>query len=153
MQEIIIADTSCLILLHKIREFDLLQKLYGEILITSEIKREFGADLPEWVIIKDPSNQTSQNIIVASVDKGEASAIALALEEANPLLILDDKKARRLATSLNLKYTGTLGILIDAKLSGHLQSILPVIEKIRKTDFHISDQLEQKILTLSGEIS
>jgi predicted nucleic acid-binding protein len=152
MQKIIIADTSCLILLRKIDEFDLLRKLFGEILITSEIRKEFGQDLPAWIILKDPKNHTSQDIITASVDKGEASAIALALEEENPLLILDDKKARRLASSLNLNHTGTLGILIDAKLSGHMKSIKPIIKKVRNTNFHISDDLERKILILSGEI-
>lgn len=151
MQKIIIADTSCLILLHKIREFDLLKKLFGQIIITSEIKKEYGLDLPEWVIIKDASNQNYQNIIETSVDKGEASAIALALEEDEPLLILDDWKARKMASGLNLKYTGTLGILTEAKLSGHLNSIKPVINKIRKTNFYISDHLEQKILKITGE--
>lgn len=151
MQKIIIADTSCLILLHKIREFDLLRKLYGEIIITSEIKREFGGDLPEWVIVMDPANNVSLGIIIATVDKGEASAIALALEQVDPLLILDDLKARRLANSLNLKYTGTMGILPDAKLNGHLQSVKPVIARIKLTNFHISDELERRILIASGE--
>ncbi|HVV53723.1 MAG TPA: DUF3368 domain-containing protein [Mucilaginibacter sp.] len=153
MRKIIIADTSCLILLHKIGEFDLLRKLYGEILVTSEIRNEFGQELPPWIIVRDPTDQTSLNIISTSVDKGEASAIALALEEHSPLLVLDDKKARRLASSLNLNHTGTLGILIDAKLSGHLESVKPVIKKIRNTNFHISDHLERKILILSGETS
>ncbi|MBS1526493.1 MAG: DUF3368 domain-containing protein [Bacteroidetes bacterium] len=152
MQKIIIADTSCLILLYKIQEFDILRKLFGEIFIISEIKKEFGQEMPAWVTVKDASNKITQNIVTASVDKGEASAIALALEESNALLILDDKKARRLAKSLNLKHTGTMGILVDAKLSGHLQSIKPVIEKVRNTNFHISAELERKMLMLSGEI-
>lgn len=152
MRKIIIADTSCLILLHKIGEFDLLRKLFGEILVTSTIRIEYGQELPAWIVVRDPKNQTSQDIIAASVDKGEASAIALALEENEPLLILDDKKARRLASSLNLKHTGTLAVLIDAKLSGHLASIKPVIGKVRGTNFYISDVLEQKILILSGEM-
>lgn len=93
----------------------------------------------------------SQNIIRASVDAGEASAIALALEESNPLLILDDLKARKLAANLNLNFTCTLGILVDAKLSGHLSSIRPVITKIKTTNFHLPRELEQKILHASGE--
>jgi len=151
MQEIIIADTSCLILLHKIQEFHLLQKLFGHIIITSEIHKEFGRDLPKWVIVKNASNQNYQNIIRTSVDAGEASAIALALEESNPLLILDDLKARKLAASLDLHYTGTLGVLVEAKLSGHLTSIKPVIDKIKLTNFHLPNGLEQKILHAAGE--
>lgn len=151
MQKIIIADTSCLILLHKIGEFDLLQKLYGEIIITSEIKREFGDDLPEWVITRDPVNNMSFEIISATVDRGEASAIALALEHPDSLLILDDFKARRLAAGLNLKYTGTIGILPEAKLRGHVQSVKLIIARIKQTNFHLSDEVERRILIASGE--
>lgn len=133
MQKVIIADTSCLILLHKVGEFDLLRALFKEITITSDIQNEFGLHLPDWVVIKDPVNQTQQSIINVTVDKGEASAIALALEEDDPLLILDDLKARRLASNLSLKHTGTLGILADAKLSGHLNKIKPVLDKIKET--------------------
>ena len=153
MQEIIIADTSCLILLRKIQAFDLLRKLFGHIIITSEIEREFGQALPEWVTVKNASNKNYQNIITASVDIGEASAIALALEESNPLLILDDLKARKLASNLNLHYTGTLGVLVDAKLSGYLASIKPIIAKIKSTNFHLPEELERKILRAAGESS
>ena len=148
MQKIIIADISCLILLHKIDEFNLLQKLFEQIIIT---EKEFDSKLPDWVKVKDATNQNYQNIIQVSIGKGEASAIALALEEYDPLLILDDLKARKLATNLNLKYTGTLGILIDAKLSGYLPSIKSIIAKIKTTNFHLPDELERKILLIAGE--
>jgi predicted nucleic acid-binding protein len=42
MPKTIISDTSCFILLSKIGELDLLQKLYGEIFTTSVIAEEFG---------------------------------------------------------------------------------------------------------------
>ena len=148
-QKIIIADTSCIILLHKINEFDLLRKLFGKIFVTSEICRDFGSALPDWVNLKDPVNISAQKVLLASVDQGEASAIALALEEVDPLLILDDKKARRLASSLNLKITGSLGILVEAKIEGYLTDIHAVIQKIKKTDFHLSDELELKMIELS----
>jgi predicted nucleic acid-binding protein len=43
--KIIISDTSCLILLSKIDELDLLNQLFDEIFITSEIQKEFGKKL------------------------------------------------------------------------------------------------------------
>lgn len=56
------------------------------------------------------------------IGKGEASAIALALETADNVLILDDWKARRLAERLGLSVTGTLGVLIKAKNTGIIPS-------------------------------
>jgi predicted nucleic acid-binding protein len=52
------------------------------------------------------------------VDVGEASAIALALELPDAYLILDDRRARKVAVTFGLQITGTLGILLKAKLTG-----------------------------------
>jgi len=64
---------------------------------------------------------------------------------------LDDYKARRLALSLELKFTGTFGLLVEAKLSGHLPSVRPILDKIKQTDFRLSLELERKILDRAGE--
>src|SRR6476646_5389935 len=102
MHKIIIADTSCLILLEKINQLLLLNHLFGEILITSTIAVEYGKELPEWIKVKNPTNLHYQQIIGTIVDSGEASAIALAIEQESSLIILDDLKARKLAAELNL---------------------------------------------------
>ena len=132
MRKVIISDTSCLILLDKIGELELLQTLFGRITITKEIADEFNEELPDWFSIQAPKNRMYQVILEASLDKGEASAIALAVEEEDCLLIIDDSKGRKYAEKLHINITGTLGILINAKLSGHVASVKPLIEKSRK---------------------
>lgn len=72
------------------------------------------------------------------IDKGESSAIALAIETPNSTLILDDFKARKIAEQLGLPYTGTIGIIIKAKLQGIIQTIKPILSKIKQTDFRLS---------------
>ncbi len=151
MQRAIISDTSCLILLEKIGELELLQKLFGTIITTGEVANEYGNLLPEWVLLKEPLNKNYQAIIEASVDKGEASAIALALEFEDCLLIIDDLKGRKFATEIGLKITGTLGIIIEAKLAGHITSIKPILAKIKSTNFRLSDTIEKMLLSKSGE--
>jgi len=151
MQKTIIADSSCLILLDKIQELELLKKLFGKVIITSIIAGEFGNPLPEWISIKNAEDKNYQNILELSVDKGEASAIALAVEQQDCLLILDDQKARKLAAELKLKYTGTIALLVEAKNKGYISSVRPVIGKIKKTNFRISTELEKKILKSAGE--
>ena len=80
MQKIIIPDASCLILLEKINELELLHKLFGIIITTLEVATEFGLPLPSWIEIKEPSNKNYQLIIQSSLDIGEASAIALTVD-------------------------------------------------------------------------
>ena len=69
MQKVIISDTSCLILLDKIGELNLLNKLFGQITITQEIAEEFKNELPDWFKIESPANKTYQKILEASLDR------------------------------------------------------------------------------------
>ncbi len=120
--ETIISDTSCFIILTNIDELDLLQKIYGEVITTPEVAAEFGEPLPIWIKIKSATDKYRQRIIELQIDKGEASAISLAIETADSVLILDDEKARKFAAKLSLKITGTLGVIVKAKLRG----IIPI---------------------------
>lgn len=108
MQRNIIPDASCLIVLEKIDCLHILHDLYDHILITSTVAEEFGAPIPEWIRVHQVQNKQYRMLIEATVDSGEASVIALALEQGG-LLVLDDIKARKLAAQYKLEYTGTLG--------------------------------------------
>lgn len=152
MQKVIVSDTSCLILLDKIGELELLKKLFGQIVITKEISIEFKKELPDWFSIEEPTNKTYQIILEASLDKGEASAIAFAIEQTGCLLIIDDYKGRKYAEQLGIRITGTLGVIIGAKLSGHIESVKPILDKIKKTNFRLTEELEKKTLAKSNEL-
>ena len=147
----IIADTSCLILLYKIGEFEVLKGLYGEVIITSIIANEYGSDLPLRIKIIDPINLELQNKLNETINTGEASALALAIELKDCKLILDDKPARKLALDLGLIFTGTLGVLIDAKKHGLIPSIKPLFDKIELTNFHYTPEFLQRLLESVGE--
>ena len=54
--EIIISDTSCLILLHKIGELEILKNMSEKVFLTETIEKEFGKALPSWIRIKSPSD-------------------------------------------------------------------------------------------------
>lgn len=126
--------------------------LFGEVTVTPEIVAEYRKRLPSWFKEASPSNKTYQRILEASLDKGEASAIAYAIEQHDCLLIIDDQKGRKYAEKLGLKITGTLGVLIDAKLAGYIASIKPILEKIKQTNFRLTIDLETQILRLSKEL-
>ena len=151
MHKIIISDTSCFIILTNIGELHLLQKLYSKITTTIEIATEFGEPLPEWIEILSVKSKDTQRLLEMQIDKGESSAIALALEISDSLLILDDIKARKVATQLGLSITGTLGIIIKAKLEGIIPSVIPILNKIKQTDFRLSSEVESQVLKAAME--
>ncbi len=142
MHKIIISDTSCLIILSNINELDILHKVYGKIVTTIDIAIEYGDSLPEWVQIEKVTDKYRQQLLEMQIDKGESSAIALALETPNSTIILDDFKARKIAKQLGISFTGTIGVIIKAKLNGIIPSIKPILEKIKKTDFRLSPEIE-----------
>lgn len=151
MPEVIISDASCLITLDRINELNILQCCYEQITITKEVAQEYGLPLPIWINVKQVQNNDLRTFLELSVDKGEASAITLAIENKDCLVILDDLKARKLASSLNLKITGTLGVIVKAKQLNCISDVKPIIEKLRNADFRINEKIISEILTQVGE--
>lgn len=151
MPKTIISDTSCLIILTNIGELELLHNLYGQITTTLDIATEYGETLPEWVEIVSVADKSKQQLLELQIDKGESSAIALALETPGSTIILDDNKARKIANQLGLTFTGTIGIVVKAKLQGLIPSIKPIIAKIKQTDFRLSAEIELQALKQANE--
>ncbi len=152
MRKTIISDTSCFIILSNIGEIELLHKIYGEIITTQCIADEYGEALPEWVKIATVNDKFTQQLLELQIDKGESSAIALALETPNCTIILDDFKARKIAETLGIKYTGTLGVIIKAKKEAIILSIKPILEKMKLTNFRFSPEIELQALKEADEL-
>jgi predicted nucleic acid-binding protein len=157
----VIVDTSPLQYLHQVNCLDLLQKLYSKITVPSAVCEELqvgllqGVDVPAISLIKwIQVVQISSPALVPNVTdlgQGEAEVIALGIQSPESLLILDDSLGRRIADLYQLKYTGTLGVLIKAKKLGHLDEIAPVIDQLRTQGMWLTDKIIGDILRLAGE--
>ena len=151
MPNVIISDSICPILLIKIEKLHILEELYGNVLITPEVSEEIGEPLPDWIKIQKARDLKYQALIAATLDIGESSAIALASEYEAPLLILDDLKARNFVKSLGVPYTGTVGVLLNARKNGIIENMGEIIALIERTDFRLSKELKDLALRLAGE--
>lgn len=147
----VITDTSCFILLDKIDALEVLHTIYEHVLTTPEIAAEFKKPLPEWIQVIPVKAVHLIAAYAEQVDLGEASAIALAQETPNALLIVDDFKGRRLATQLNIKFTGTIGVLIAARQQHIVASLRTYFDLIKSTDFRIDPDLLNRILDDFGD--
>ncbi len=150
MPDTIISDATCFILLANVDELGLLRATYGNVITTSRVLAEFGGPLPDWVMVRDPIAISTRDSI-GILGSGEASAISLALEISGSTLILDDLQARRVAERLGLAVTGTVGVLVRAKLNGIIESIKPILKKMRGTNFRLSAAIEAEALEQAGE--
>ena len=152
MHNIVISDTSSLIIFEKIDQLSLLNKLYANIVVTPDVVSEYQDQLPDWINVTRVKDKKYQFFLETQVDKGEASSIALAMELEDSLLLLDDLKARKLAKRLNLKFTGALGVISKAKQEGILSEVKPLLDKLILTNFRISDRIVNEILKINNEL-
>jgi uncharacterized protein len=60
-------------------------------------------------------DRTPINLLLASLEKGEAKVLCLAKDLKVDLLLLDEEKARRSATLAGFEVMGTVGFLLLAK--------------------------------------
>ena len=152
ISRVIISDTSCLIALERIQRLKILSDLFTSIVITKEVAAEFGRALPVWIIVEAVRDEEKKLELQQIVDIGEASAIALALETSNSLLIIDERKGRKLAQELNLKLAGTLQILLLAKTKGVTLSLAKVLAELENHDFRLAKSLKEEVLRKAGEL-
>jgi hypothetical protein len=126
---IIISDTSALSCLAELGELDVLRQLYGTVTITATVQQEalqagapaalhqFVANPQPWLVIVADVQPCLQE--TSALDPGEASAITLAWQHrGSSLLIVDEKRGRRVSAALGLRITGAAGVLTDAAAAG-----------------------------------
>ena len=90
---------------------------------------------------------------MGGLDKGEAEAISLAIENQADILIIDELAGRQVAKQHNLRIIGLLGILIDAKYSGLIKEVKPLLDQlISDHGFWIKPELYSNVLKTVAEL-
>lgn len=146
---VVVADTSCLIVLHKMGRLELLSSLYTDILIPPAVLEEFANAIP-FVKVLMPSDENLTRSLRLILGAGESEAISLALEQNCPI-ILDDKRARQVATGMGLTQIGTVGILVKAKQKELIPSLSNALMELEAHGFYITQELRTEALRLGNE--
>jgi predicted nucleic acid-binding protein len=89
--------------------------------------------------------------LITNLGRGEAEALALTITRPTDLVLLDDALARQVAASQNLSYSGTVGVLIQAKQQGFIVAVMPLIEAMQQAGFRIGDPLKATIRRVTSE--
>lgn len=161
---IVISDTTPIISLIKIKSLDILGTMYKKIIIPKAVYDELIINMDHQSEIDIVQNcafletkMVEDNLSVSllqkqlKLDLGESEAIVLANRINADLIIIDERKARRIAKDIGLNVTGTLGILVEAKQRGLIKELKPLLDKLVKNEIRIGKKLYQDILELVNE--
>jgi predicted nucleic acid-binding protein len=151
MSRVVIADTSCLIALSHLHLLTLLKRLFDTVSVTPIVVSEFGQELPDGLNIEIPLNEIQHELLKRVLDAGEASALALALERPGSLLLIDERKGRRVAQQHGIAIAGTLRLLLEAKQRGWIPSLRVCLNELKRIGFRTSAKIEAEVLSLAGE--
>lgn len=150
MKALAVADRDCLIGLEHIGRLDLVTAQFTRIIAPPAVIATFAVPLPRLELAA-PKNTTLVAALRLQVEAGESEATALAAESAGAEIILDDRKARRIAEEMGLAIVGTAGLILRAKRDGHLPAITPVMNSLTAAGFHIAPALRLEALRRAGE--
>lgn len=156
---IVVADSSALVALATCNALEFLtalyedvkvpQAVYDEVTVAGKLEADTLAQfLKERVMMVD----TAQFVFAAGgLGRGEIEAMLLYKNLAADYLLIDDRRARAIAKSNDIRCVGALGILLLAKHKDLIDQITPFVEILRNSSLHYSLDLLEKVLQLAGE--
>ena len=155
----LISNASPLIFLAKIDKLELLEgyeviiakQVYEEILKGGETGREDAHKIENLIKnnrIKVEETSINNELEKQNLGEGEKAAISLGIKKKIKLILLDERKARRVAKFYNLTPRGTIGVLSEALNKNKIskKEFKELIQKLIKEGFRISEELIMELL-------
>jgi uncharacterized protein len=160
---IVISDTSPIANLIQIDKLDLLNRVFGEVIIPPAVHQEilglssFGVDLnaytsATWISVVSPKHDPTFHQLRQTLDEGESEAIALARELNADWLLIDERAGTASAEKLGLHTIGLIGVLIKAKEKALIPLLMPILQELTlKAGFWIGENLLEKVRKIVNE--
>ena len=162
---LVVSDTSPVLNLAVIGHLELLRQQFGEVVFPPAVLEELkvDSDYPGtsqirqaiedgWLRKMDLKNDQMVRVLKRELDDGEAEAIALALEMGIEVVLIDERDGRAAAKAVGLSPIGILGVLLQAKLLGQIDSLGVILDKLQNdAGFYINDRLVKNMLAEAGE--
>ena len=163
---IVVSDTTPLISLLKIDRVEILEKLFGEVVLPEEVFTELTSNKryrTEADKIKSKNFITTKNILNAAsvdilkratgLDLGESAAIILADEIQADLLLMDEIKGRNVSKQMGHRIMGTIGVLMAAYEENELtaEEVKECIEGLKLAGRHIGQKYYRLLLEKLNE--
>ena len=155
---IIVSNSSPIIALALINRIELLQRVYQQVLIPPAVYEEVAGasnDVPGATTIRRGAwleiRPLAHTPLPLNLDPGETEAIHLAAELQADLLLMDERRGRRVAQRMGIPVSGTLATLVTAKQLGYINLVRPLLDELGQNGFRYSRVLLDHTLSIAGE--
>ena len=159
---IVVSNTTPILSLYKIGRLGLLERLFGRVFVPAAVYDEIsilgkgkpGYDVIEaldCIQVKQVQNTLAVGLLRSQLDYGEAEAIVLARELQADILMLDEKKARKVAQAGLQRVSGTIGVLQVAKDKGLIPTLKLELDALITHGIWVDNRLYRTILNANGE--
>jgi uncharacterized protein len=161
----VVCNSGPIIWLSRIDRFSLLRDLFGEVVIppaayAETVLRAEGypnavnvqaAIDAGWIMVTPALESGGVARLQARLDSGEAETLVVALELEADVVLIDDRRGRRVAAELGLTPMGTAGVLLLAHDRGVAVDVKATIDEMRSLGFRLSNQAYQEIIHRTPE--
>ena len=155
---LVIADSGPIFSLVLIDKLDILDALFDDIKIPQAVWEEITFDKTKsdyqklYNFFKDKTCQIlGLNELTFVMDYGESESLILYKELNADFLLIDDKKARKIAENFEINCIGIIGLLSIAKDKGLIGKLKPVFETFLQNKRFYSIDLLNTVLVSKGE--
>lgn len=158
----VICNTGPIIALSMIHRIDILRHIFELVAIPEEVHKEIleggtkNAGLAnyrkvKWIKVMTLSKPVDP-LLTTSLDAGEAAVVGLARELGVNLVLIDERKARKIARTIyGLHVIGSARILVEAKRSKLLDNVGAALQAMRDGGYWIGDSIVDAALKQAGE--
>jgi predicted nucleic acid-binding protein len=156
----VVVNASPLITLSIIDRLDLFRSLFEETIVPEQVYNEVvvqGSGQPgaaalaraKWIQVLSLDIKPTVEPMLLGLDEGELAVLLLAQQIDPDWVIIDERRARRVAMAMGLPVKGTLGILLTAALADLIskESVLDDIVKLLDAGIRIGPKWQEWLQT------
>jgi predicted nucleic acid-binding protein len=134
----VVSNATPIITLSSIDRIDILQGMFGHIIVSRAVyneikaKRRYGYDEIDssFIEVKSIQGEKYRDLLLNQLDIGEAETIILAKEIDADFVIIDENLGYKIAKNSDLQVIRTLSILLGAKEKGLVPAIKPLLDEM-----------------------
>jgi uncharacterized protein len=158
----VVSNTGPLIALAMVGHLELLPRLYGRVLVPHAVLNEatiagagrIGADeiaAADW-LVGIHADTLPEPLLAMELGQGEAEVILMAQRLKAEWVLIDDRRARRIAEqAYGLQVKGSVGILVAAKRQGLIPTVRPILESLTTQGYYLSRRVIDRVIEEAGE--